>query len=64
MQNQAVAMDHIKTHQAYPADKAALLAECNNLSDFSEEDKKWFAATLADKTYNSADDVLKALGWA
>ncbi len=63
MQNQAGAMDHLKNHQTYPATKAQLLAECDNLSDFSAEDKQWFTDHLPDATYNSADDVVKALGW-
>ncbi len=56
------AMDHLKSHQKYPATKAQLVAECNNLSDFDAEDKKWFMDTLPEGTYNSAEDVTKALG--
>ncbi|MBI2040281.1 DUF2795 domain-containing protein [Candidatus Microgenomates bacterium] len=63
MQNVASAIDHLKTHQTYPATKAQLVAECNNLSDFSEEDKTEFAQNLPEGSYNSADDVVKALGW-
>lgn len=63
MQNQQAAMDHLKNHQTYPATKADLVAACNNLSDFSAEDKQWFMNTLPENTYNSAEDVMKALGW-
>lgn len=62
LQNTSGARDHLKNHQKYPATKAELVAECNNLSDFSEEDKKEFAAKLPGGTYNSADDVIKAVG--
>lgn len=62
MQNQAGAMDHLKNHQKYPATKAQLVAECNNLSDFSDADKKEFMEKLPEGTYNSADEVSKALG--
>lgn len=62
MQNQAGAMDHLKNHQTYPATKAQLVAECNSLSDFSEQDKKEFMEKLPEGTYNSADEVAKALG--
>ncbi len=55
------AIHHLREHQEYPATKEELVAECDNLSDFSEEDKEWFAKNLADKTYNSADEVIKAL---
>ena len=62
MQNKKGALDHIKNHQKYPASKAELLAECDSLSDFSDEDKKWFADHLKGDTYNSAGDVIKELG--
>lgn len=62
MQNSQAVMDHLKTHQNYPATKADLVAECNSLSDFSQEDKTWFTTTLPEGTYNSAEEVVKALG--
>ena len=61
MQNTAGAIAHLKTHQTYPATKTDLVAACNGLSDFSEEDKKMFSDTLPEGTYNSAEDVMKAL---
>ena len=62
MKNVKGAMEHFKTHQSYPATKEELVKECNNLSDFSEEDKKWFVEHLPEGTYDSADDVVGALG--
>lgn len=64
MQNVSGAIDHLKNHQSYPATKAQLAAECDSLSDFSEEDKQEFKSKLADRTYNSADEVIKAVGLA
>ncbi len=61
IQDKANAISHLKEHQSYPATKAELVAECNNLSDFSSADKDWFAANLPEGTYNSADEVIKAL---
>ncbi len=55
-------IDHLKSHQKYPASKADLVAACNNLSDFSEEDKKEFAEKLPDRSYNSAEEVIQVLG--
>ncbi len=55
-------MNHLKTHQMYPATRDELIAECNNLSDFSEKDKQWFKDTLPEGTYKSADEVMQALG--
>ncbi|KKR89326.1 MAG: hypothetical protein UU39_C0042G0005 [Candidatus Woesebacteria bacterium GW2011_GWD1_41_12] len=56
------AISHLKDHQKYPATKADLVKECDDLSDFSGEDKKWFMDHLMDKTYESADEVIKELG--
>jgi hypothetical protein len=62
MQNTQGAIDHLKNHQKYPASKEELLAECDGLTDFSPEDKAWFTENLKEGTYESADDVIKALG--
>ncbi|MEA2696204.1 MAG: hypothetical protein QOI66_475 [Myxococcales bacterium] len=52
---------HLKDHQKYPATKAELVDACAKLSDFSAEDKQWFADTLPEGTYNSPAEVTKAL---
>jgi len=49
-------------HQEYPATKKELVEACNALSDFSEEDKQWFEQHLPEGTYNSAEEVMQALG--
>lgn len=53
---------HLSDHQKYPATKAELVAECDGLSDFSDEDKTWFKETLPEGNYNNADEVAAALG--
>lgn len=63
MQDIQNAMKHLREHQTFPATKAELVAECNNLSDFSEADKAEFERFLPDRTYNSAEEVAKAVGW-
>lgn len=55
-------MDHIKSHNEYPATKVDLVAACNNMSEFSQDHKKWFEKALPTKTYNNANEVIKALG--
>ena len=62
MQNSSGAIGHLRDHQTYPATKADLVAACNSLSDFSEEDKKEFESSLPEGTYNSAEEVMEALG--
>lgn len=63
MQNKQSAMEHLKSHVTYPATKANLVTACNNMSEFSDEDKKEFESGLPEGTYNTAEDVVKALGW-
>jgi len=46
LQNIKGAIDHFKQHQTYPATKEELAKECNELSDFSAEDKQWFMKNL------------------
>lgn len=53
---------HLASHQHFPATKAELLAECDNLSDISPADRKWIAATLPDKSYRYPETVMEALG--
>lgn len=60
----AKAIDHIKNHHdGFPTTKEKLVAACNNMSDFSEGEKEWFTKTLPEATYESAEEVIKALGW-
>ncbi|MBI2593270.1 hypothetical protein HYW44_01340 [Candidatus Daviesbacteria bacterium] len=61
--NVSGAISHLKEHQMYPATKDELVKECGNLSDFSDNDKKWFMDNLPEKTYKSAEEVMTALGW-
>jgi hypothetical protein len=56
------AREHLTNHQTYPATRAELVASCENLVDFSAEDKKWFGEALPEGRYASAADVLKVLG--
>jgi len=63
MVNMEAAEDHIRNHAGgYPTTKQSLVTACNNMSDFSEEDKKEFAEKLPDGTYNSPEEVIAALG--
>lgn len=44
----------------FPAAKADIVSHVKGIKP---DDKKWFADTLPDKTYTSADEVYSALGW-
>lgn len=63
MQDIPNAMSHLSDHQIWPATKAQLVETCNNLSDFSAEDKAEFMEKLPEGSYNSPEEVGKAVGW-
>jgi hypothetical protein len=58
------AITHLREHQEFPATKTELVEVCNNLADFSGEDKQWFMKNLPEGTYTSPEDVMRALGWS
>lgn len=54
--------EHVLKHVKYPASKGDLVKACNSMADVPATDKEKFAKQLPDKTYASADEVMKALG--
>jgi hypothetical protein len=52
---------HIADDVEYPATCSDLVSACNNMSEFSQEEKDWFSKTLPHGTFNNADEVTKAL---
>jgi hypothetical protein len=54
-------LGHLKDHQKFPATRAELLAACKDLMDFTDGEKRWVADHLPEGTYQSADEVMKAL---
>jgi hypothetical protein len=63
MKDMKNAIGHLKSHQTFPATRDELVKTCNELSDFSAEDKKWFEDNLPEREYKSAEEVVGALGW-
>ena len=57
------AIAHLNEHQTFPATRVELVKTCNGLSDFSDDDKKWFEKNLPEGNYKSAEEVIKAIGW-
>lgn len=61
-----MAVDHIKTHVTYPATTEQIMAACENWKDVDpalmEQGKQKMAAQTG-KTWNTAEEVLGALGW-
>ncbi len=53
---------HIGTDVEYPASCDQIVNACNNMSEFSSEEKDWFAKALPHGTYSSPAEVNKAVG--
>ena len=55
-------MTHLRDHVAkWPASKQDIIATCQNMSDITSGEQKWFMETLPDKVYDTPEDVVKAL---
>jgi hypothetical protein len=54
--------NHVKAMK-YPATKEELVTAFKGFKDVKADDRKWFEETLPSKTFSSAEDVMKALGW-
>jgi len=52
--------EHVRSHVSYPATREQLLQTCM-VGEFPEEVHKTAEMHLQDKTYNTADEVLKDL---
>jgi len=52
---------HLREHVKYPASRQQILDACADTPEFTDAEKAWAAAHLPEGTYDSADDVLKAL---
>ena len=52
---------HIREHATYPTTKRQLVQACNEMSDVPQSDKEWFETNLPEGTYQTADEVIKAL---
>ncbi|QQG48197.1 MAG: DUF2795 domain-containing protein [archaeon] len=53
---------HIGSDVEYPASCDQIVNACNNMSEFSSEEKAWFSEALPHGTYASPADVNKAVG--
>jgi hypothetical protein len=62
-EDKKTALDHLRQHITYPASADEIKKACNDMEDVPEGKRTEFLATLPDGTYNSADEVIKAVGW-
>jgi hypothetical protein len=55
--------EHIAKGVKYPATKESLVTTFKGFRDVKPGDRKWFEETLPSKTYQTPDEVMRALGW-
>ena len=53
---------HIGDDVSYPATCSDLVTACNNMSEFSSDEKTWFSEALPHGSFNTAEDVKRAVG--
>ena len=51
---------HIQ-HLKYPSSKSEVIASCARMAEMPAVDREWLERNLPDKTYGSADEVIRAL---
>jgi hypothetical protein len=61
MSTLAEELGHLKNHVKYPADRAQVVATCNDMSDAPAPDRDWVSKNLPEGTYQSPDQVVLAL---
>ena len=53
---------HIGADVEYPTTCTDLVTACNNMSEFSGEEKEWFSKALPHGSYKTPEEVKKAVG--
>lgn len=54
-------LEHLKHHIKYPANKATVVAACNNMMDVPSADKEFVTKNLPESNFKGPDDVVRAL---
>ncbi len=54
-------LEHIKHHIKYPANKAQVIATCNNMMDVPSADKEFVTKSLPEGSFKGPDDLVRAL---
>ena len=55
-------MTHIREHiEKWPATKQDIISACNRMGHIDTEERKMFIEMLPEGTYNTPDDVFKAM---
>ncbi len=55
--------EHLRNHIDYPATADQIKAACDNMSHFTDEDKRWMTEHLPAGRYENPEAVMRAMGW-
>lgn len=61
MSNLKTELEHLKHHIKYPANKAQVVAACNNMADVPSADKEFVTHSLPESNFKGPDEVVRAL---
>lgn len=52
---------HLRHHQAFPATRAALMAQIEGAAELSADERRWIAERLEEGAFRAAPEVMRAL---
>jgi len=55
-------VNHLQNHIKYPATKQTIVESCNNMAHVPASTRSWAEQQLPERTFKSADEVVKTLG--
>jgi hypothetical protein len=61
LSSRAEILAHVREHAKYPFTKSELIAFCAGMSDVPKAEREWVEQNLPDRTYSTADEVIRSL---
>lgn len=61
LSSRAEILAHVREHAKYPFMKSELMALCAGMSDVPKAEREWVEQNLPDRTYCTADEVIRSL---
>jgi len=61
LSSRAEILAHVREHAKYPSTKSELIAFCAGMSDVPKVEREWVEQNLPNRTYSTADEVIRSL---
>jgi len=58
----ALFTSHLREHAEYPASRETIIAACVDTPEFTDGEKQWIEQNLPEGEYQTADEVIEAMG--